>query len=257
MVNNNFSTDNKLPLGYPKRALLVYQSALKKKESSAHELAEEAGLPRTSVYNILGFLVKEGLVMKTKLSSGKAVFQALPPKTLLNKAKESKKKALEMEKEVRTLVQNLEQIVGAGPDEAIVKVYRGLDGAWAIIEDVLYAKNDSYWFTATHLPFRKLVSEKEYFRRITHRRKRMKATKSYVIADRSEFALKLQRQAEADFREVKILPPDIKLSGTLIIYGSKIALVVYSKILRGVTIENRLAANLLRVFYDLVWQSVG
>lgn len=254
MVNTlEYSTD--LALLTP-REMAVYRAALAKPGISATELSDLANVPRTSVYHTLNSLTDKGLISEEKLPSGRTMFQAADPKVLVKKARRATKQALENEKQIKALVKELDKLVGSGTDQAVVKVASGTEGAWALIEDVLQSRKDSYWLTATQLPFQKLVSETEYFRRITHRRKRMKHTVSYIVADVSDFSSKISRQADTDFRLVKLLPASINLKSTIIAYGNKIGMISYGKNLQTVIIENKLMAEIIKIFYNLVWQNL-
>jgi len=242
-------------LGISEKAFLIYKVALRKKSLTVFELSGGTGLPRTSVYHYLDELRENGLIIEEKLKN-KKYFRSLEPKFLIKKAKEKVKKTEKEAKQIRLLVRDLNKIVGKGIDKSTIKTYSGIEGAWAITEDILYSRNNSYWLTATKLPFQELATEKEYFRRITHRRKRMRKTKSYIIADESKFSLKLKRQGDTDFREIKILSKNIQLKGTLVVYGRKIAMISFSRSIEGFIIENKYLSDLLRIFFKMIWDGL-
>lgn len=243
--------------GLSDREFLVYKAALKRPQSTASQLAEETGLPRTSVYHTVSLLQEQNLLTEEKLNSGRTCYAAAVPKALVKQAKERVRVAEEGLQEIRKLAESLEKIAGKGSDDVLVKVLHGVEGLWTLVEDVLYTKSDSYWLTATKLPFSKMLSEKDYFRRITHRRKRMKLTKSFIIADDSAFSRKLVRQGDLDFREVKILP-NTRLNGSIIIYGRKIGLVSFdSKNPKTLIVESKQLNNLLLSLFQIIWPTIS
>src|SRR3989339_1254791 len=81
-------------IGFSKNEAKVYLTALELGPSPACKLAEQAELPRTTVYFILDYLIKRGVMGKTK-AKGKTLFIADPPEKLLSILNDLK---LQMEK---------------------------------------------------------------------------------------------------------------------------------------------------------------
>ena len=68
-------------LGFSGNEAKVYLAALEMGLSSAQDIAEKAGIKRTTGYSVLSYLVNRGVVGKTKVK-GKTRFLAEPPQSL-------------------------------------------------------------------------------------------------------------------------------------------------------------------------------
>jgi sugar-specific transcriptional regulator TrmB len=234
----------------------VFEYLTKNKDRSATQIAKDIKIPRTSVYHTLCSLLEEEIIVESKTKSGKTVYNVINIKTLKTIAKENTKLATSYEKAVGKFIREYEEKVKQSPDLSVVGASSGVKSAWSLIEDVLLAKKDSYWLTATNLPFRKIISETEYFRRITHRRKRMKKTKSYIIADRSAFSEKIERQGETDFREVKLLPAGELLKSSIIVFGDNIGFISYGNEIKTIKIENKFLSETMKLFFKMIWKTI-
>lgn len=233
----------------------LYRVLLENHHSNATQLASLLGLPRTSVYHTISSLLANGFLIEVQ-SKGTKTYNPVPMKALLQRAKQNINKARETEKQIKKMVDLFGYKTNYPTDRKNVEVLYGLQGAWYLLENVLYYRKDSYWIAGTHTPFNKIITEKDYFQRITHRRKRMKKTMSYVIADSSSFSQKLVNQDEVDFRQVKILPKPTILGGTVIVYGNKLGMISYGNELKTVIIEDARLAEILRLFHRLAWKSL-
>jgi sugar-specific transcriptional regulator TrmB len=231
----------------------IFKYLLKNKERSATQIAKDIKIPRTSVYHTICNLLEKEIIVESKTKSGKTIYNAININTLKTIARENTKKAAIYEKTVKKFVKEYEKEAKRFSDLSVVVASSGIKSAWSLIEDVLLAKKDSYWLTATNLPFRKIISETEYFRRITHRRKRMKRTKSYIIADRSAFSEKIERQGETDFREVKLLPAGELLKSSIIIFGDNIGFISYGNEIKTIKIENKFLSETMKLFFKMIW----
>lgn len=243
-------------LGLDKKETAVFNCALKNNGLSATEISNYVRIPRTSVYHTISNLVQKGYIVEAKSSSGKTIYHIINPKALVDKARLDVKKAKENEKSIKKIVGELEENIATYAETAAVSVSQGKQSAWSLVEDVLCAKKDSFWLTATDYPFSKIVTETEYFRRITHRRKRMKTTKSYIIADRSGFSEKIGRQGENYFREVKILPDEIKLKSSIIIFGNNIGFISYGSEIQTTIIRDKILSDTMKLFFNLIWRTL-
>ncbi|OGD63057.1 hypothetical protein A2215_00595 [Candidatus Berkelbacteria bacterium RIFOXYA2_FULL_43_10] len=243
-------------LGLDKKETAVFNCVLKNNGFGATEISNYTRIPRTSVYHTISNLVQKGYIVEAKSPSGKTIYHIINPTALIDKARFDIREAKENEKSIKKIVGELEENIATYSGTAVTSVSRGKLGAWSLVEDVLCTKKDSFWLTATDFPFSKIVTETEYFRRITHRRKRMRETKSYIIADRSGFSEKIERQGENDFREVKILPDDLKLKSSIIVFGSNIGFISYGTEIQTTIIRNKILSDTMKLFFNLVWRSL-
>lgn len=230
----------------------IYSILLENPDSSATQLSTLANIPRTSIYHTINVLLQKGYLIEIK-TKGKKRYSSMPPKALLKHAKKNILKAHDTERQIKKIVSLFESKSAGRGERKNIEVLYGLNGAWHLLENVLFNRKNSYWIAGTNTPFNKIITEKDYFRRITHRRKRMRKTLSYIIADCSPFSQKLKNQEDTDFRQVKILSKPTVLDGTIIIYGNKVGMISYGDELKTIMIEDSRLTDLFRLFHSLIW----
>lgn len=233
----------------------LYSVLLENPGSGATQLSHLLNIPRTSIYHTISILMQKGYLIEIEHRGGKK-YKSLPPGALLKQAKLLTQKSRETEKQIRNIVSLLESKSKKYGERKNVQALYGLSGAWNLLENVLYNRRDSFWIAGTNTPFNKIITEKDYFRKITHRRKRMTKTMSYIIADNSVFSRKLSNQEDTNFRQIKILPESTILNGTVIIYGNKIGMISYGDELKTIMIEDSQLSSLFRLFYEIVWSGL-
>ena len=110
----------------------IYLILLKLGESSASEIANKAGIPRASVYDILERLAKEGLV-SYNLRDFKKYFSVADPKTIVENLEYKTKK-------IKDILPELEKSKGLMPSSPKSEVYEGIKGLQTILNMMLLEK---------------------------------------------------------------------------------------------------------------------
>jgi len=128
-----------LKLGFSANESKVYLAALQMGISSAQDIAEKAGVKRTTCYSVLSYLVNRGIVGKTKLKR-KTKFIAEPPHRLLTLINE-------IEKGIKDALPELNAIYNKKEVKPKITFYEGNTSIQKVYDDTLIVKQ--MWIQAT------------------------------------------------------------------------------------------------------------
>ncbi|MFA6447316.1 MAG: helix-turn-helix domain-containing protein [Patescibacteria group bacterium] len=120
-------------LGLTKNKGLVYLSTLEINTGSVVTIAKKAGLPRTTVHEILQNLVGLGLI--SFVTKGRArIYTAEPPQKLKSILRDKERK-------LDGILPELSLLVGTNSIKPKIKFYEGVEGVKAVFEDTLTVQN--------------------------------------------------------------------------------------------------------------------
>lgn len=214
--------------------------------------AKHSNINRSSMYVVLGKLMKLGLV-STFIHKGVEQAQAIPVvelSALINDREEDIANTRSLLKKSLPELQALEKTFGITPK---VKFYEGIHRVETMYDEVL--KEDS--FKAFFHPGRVKTVMKEYFYKIpeTLRQRGGKAQELLVSCPEAKEYLKTYR---SDKHQIVLLPKNVSFSSDTIITKQKIYLVGYGPDnIVGTEIWNEELAQTQSVIFDMVWLGVG
>ncbi len=120
-------------LGIAGKRARLYLAALELGESPVQKVAEKAGVTRTTAYDLLGRLVREGLVSRVD-KDGRAHIAAEDPARLLSVLDDRRRTAEELLPELRALH-------GASSPRPRIRFYEGRDGINTVLYDTLRCRS--------------------------------------------------------------------------------------------------------------------
>jgi sugar-specific transcriptional regulator TrmB len=233
-------------LGYPGNQVKVYLAALRIGETSAAEIAQHIGLPRTTVTELINEMHKHGL-MNYYVRRGRKIWTAENPDKLYISLKE-REAALE------TILPQLHAMrPGKTPQKPAVKYFSGTEEVKNIFNDII----------ATRQHMQALVSWddiKEFFgpsfmddfveRRYKH------FLRIRLITPKTELSQRLHRRDAEELRQTRFLPPSIALRRiSNFIYGEKVAMLSLNrKEPMGIVIEDPDIARAMGIYFESLWQ---
>jgi HTH-type transcriptional regulator, sugar sensing transcriptional regulator len=228
-------------LGFSTNESKVYIAALECGLSSAAEIAEKAGLQRTTTYSVLKLLVEKGLVGKSEYHS-KDRFLAQPPDRLVTLADELRHR-------IKAALPEFEAIHNHSEKKPKIVFYEGDHAIQNVYDDTLREKPHEILEWNTNEYFERFPKDHAY------------------IAKRMELGIKARRMAGAgsawhtkhrqydrsELAETLIIPkdrfwPNIEVN----IYGNKVAIMNYAEN-NSVIIESKAIADAMRQVYELSW----
>jgi len=233
-------------VGLTKNDRKVYLALIELGISTVSDLTKKTSLHRSYVYDILDKLIDMGLVSFT-IKNKKKYFNVENPDRILqilkNKEQEIKESKIEINKILPELVKR--QKIKIEKQEA--KIFIGKEGIKSILEDVLKTKKDFVAFGAEG-KFKDIF--KWYFDNWQNRRIKLKIRYKIIYNSR----LKGKRPTkEQKLVKIRFLPEKYEFPATNIIYGNKIAIIVWEISPIGFVLESEKAVKSFLSYFDLLW----
>ena len=205
-------------LGYKANEAKVYIAALGLGESTVSDIASKVRLPRTSVQIIVDKLHKDGLMNFYKKRRFK-YWIAENPNRLLQKLEER-------QEEMRAALPQFEKMRRVKQEKTRIRTFEGADEIRHIYDDMLETKQHAScilpldeWTTLLGSSFLDDFTEKRVRRYLPMR----------LLSPWTATAEDAKSRDGQEMRETRFLHPDIPISSTLLIYGSKVAIASLNK----------------------------
>ena len=222
-------------LGLAENEIKVYLTLLKLGSSLASKIAEDIGLHRTNVYDLLEKLKSKGLVSYV-IKNNRRYFKAVEPKQLLKIAEDRKRL-------IQDIVPVLENLSKFSRDEVDVEIFKGEAGLRNIFNDILRYKEFLAWGVKGQL-----VRFFPYFGKQSVRRIIEKKIKKKLLC---EYGVKLYRVKKDEYRT---LPKSYVSQATTVIYSDKIAIIVWASPSIGILIKNKNIAKNYKANFMIMWE---
>lgn len=235
-------------IGLLKNDRKVYLSLLEIGSATVSQLVKKTGLHRSYVYDILDKLIDLGLASFT-IRNNKKYFNVENPEDII-KVIENRKEEIEKDKE--TIAKVLPQLIGkqrTALERQEAKVFTGKAGIKSILEDILNVGKDFVGFGAEG-KFKDIY--KWYF--TNWQMRRVKQGIKYKIIYNIKLRVKRPTK-EQRLVQVKFLPEKYEFPATTIVYGDKVAILLWDKTPIGFVLENKdIMKSFLSYFYVL-WET--
>lgn len=238
-------------LGLNEKSASVYLALLELGSATVQEVAEKAGVKRTSIYNFLDELIKLGLITQIQ-EKHKTILIAEDPNVL-------KQRAREKEKEAEMYVQNIDQIVPSllniynlPGEKPKMKFYRGIEGIKKAYHDTLLANEIIYAFS----DYEKMMEAMTFDYMVDYANDRTRrGIQFYSIGPGGQWAKKAMALSKKQKRQMKI-NNQLKFDTEINIYGNKVALISFRRPYAAVIIEDRAIAQTLKSIWQVMWNGM-
>ncbi len=230
-------------LGFSRNEAKVYLATLESGPSSAQELAERSDLPRTTVYSVLDYLARRGIVSKT-VRQGKTKFLADPPDKLLSIVTELR---TQMEK----ALPQLEAMYNTSETKPKIYFYEGRGAIRKAFDDTLAVKPSEIlmWNTDFYFDFERYGLDKHY---IEHRVE-LGIRAKRIAGEGSIWHTRNRPRDSAELSETTVVPRKIFWPGIEVnIYADKVVFMNFAEN-NSVIIESKAIADAMRQVYHLSW----
>jgi len=230
-------------MGFSKNEAKVYLASLESGPSSAQKLAEQAGLPRTTVYSVLEYLVERGVVGKT-MHQGKTRFLAEPPEKLLAIVSD-------LRTQVEKTLPQFEAIYNKNETKPKIYFYEGKGSVRKAFDDTLIDKPKEIlmWLTDFNIDLDRFNFDPEY---ISQRVKLGMHAKRIAGEGSSWQTINKPRDAY-ELSETLIVPKkDFWIGVEIMIYDNKVLFINFAEN-NYVMLESKAIANAMRQAYHLSW----
>ncbi len=226
----------------------VYLALLDLGSVTAGEIAKTSGVNRTNVYDALRSLAEKGLVSHIKKAE-RRYFEAASPGKFIHYLEEKEDEVRERRQSLEEIVPELEMKRSLSKEQQEATVYTGRKGLKAVAEDVLRTGTELLVFGAEG---RFMEMFRTYSRNWHRRRANARVGMKIIYSDK----LREEKSAEAlPMAEMRFNQKLYDTPSTTWIYGSKVAVIIWSDHPVATVIRSEKAANSYRQFFRVLWRS--
>jgi len=232
--------------GFSENEAVIYIFLIKRLEATAFEIAKETGIPRTTVYQTIEKLKKQGIITQFR-KNNVAYFTPESPNQLF-------RLLAEKEQVLSAVMPEIQAIMSRGFDKPITKLYVGTDGIKTLLEDMLVAIKDQKvkQIYATSQPELMDLLPKYFPTWLTRREKMGVFTRLILPHESTDFL------PANELREVRYLPENFPFSCSLTMCGNRIAFFDFqAEEPYGVSIESSSIAKMLTQFFLFTWEMLA
>lgn len=235
-------------MGLEDKEIDVYLTLIPLKSAPVSIIAKASKQPRTSIYFILDKLQEKGFV--SEVESGKITqYVAEPPEKLINHAQEMQTKFHRIEQQIHDALPFLSSLVSPMATTPKVTLLHGIDGMKKTYREVfsqtfigLYNPQlmyDTFGMTTTEYLFQK---------------KKIFLKGRDLVVDGPALERLIQDHPPTGELDYRILPSGTTFHSDAIVYGDHVALFAYDHQHTIVRIENKQIADMIRSWFEALWQ---
>ncbi len=244
-------------LGLSDNEAKVYVALLALGESDAAGIAKQAQVKRPTTYLALEHLIEQGLVSEV-LGQKEKIFKAEEPDRLTKLTKKMRRQVIDAEIQLETLLPGLKAIQKKLIEAPKVSFYNGVEGIKSIAEEASSYPEPWYYFGSVE-GWLKALSDggmQEFILETRDLRKKVGQPTAYMITDAGYNKIKLFQKNEPAIRQVRILPQIIKTKSAFVLFGKKLAVVNIGETPFAAVIESAEIAELVKLMFNVIWQSL-
>lgn len=221
----------------------VYISLLESGSALAGEITKKSGVNRTNVYDALERLIEKGLASYV-ISANRKIFEPVSPKRL-------KEILREKEENLNSIMQELESKYTSNKSKEQATIFKGKKGIKSIFEDILKERENLFAYGAES-KFANLFSG---YQKYWNKERAKLGINVKMIYNEKVKKRKIEEHLKS--LEMKFLPEHYDFPSTIIIYGNKVATIVWSDTPIGFMIESKEVAKSNMNFFDILWKIAG
>lgn len=238
-------------IGFSRGEVKVYFALLELGESTIGPLSKKSGVTAAKTYPILDKLAKKGLITNT-IKSGTSYFQAFNPNRILHYVEEKRKNIYAQEQEIKKIIPHLIAKQKTEATQAAM-VYEGYNGLKTLFNEAieLLEKTEEDFIAFT------LGEEYEdpllmgFFEQYDAKRK-AKGIQTRLIGlegQRNRFTKEYTKESGLSIRFL----PYASLPKGVIIFGDKVATMVWSENPAAFVIQSKTTAEAYKKFFWDLW----
>lgn len=231
--------------GLTKNEGKIYIALIRSGPLMAGNITEKTGIHRRNIYDSIERLMQKGLVSYI-IKNNRKWFQASDPERLLHIMEEQKGRIindkLRLAKEIKKLKPHLRE-------SHDVRFFKGKEGIKTVFEDIL-ATGENY---VGYGPGEQIEKILRFYMPGYIKRRLKKRIKPKLIYNESAHNRKYVR---TPLTESRFLPDEFSSHAALRIYGSKVAIILFSEAEPlAIVIDNRSIAEGYRKYFNVIWNA--
>lgn len=239
-------------MGLSEKTAKVYAISFEFGPQTVQQMAQKLGIPRPTVYSQIESLIKLGLMSKIE-KGGKVYFAAESPENLERLLKKKVGEIQSLSLEFKKNLPRLKRMFLTSEEKPKIRFFEGKEGLLTMIKDFKRSKFDSVEeFVPIDEAFNMMPPADQDFRqKLAKKFKKIPMRIIYTSKDGPILKAK-EGNKERKFVTREKFPH----SGSLTIYGKKVALMSENADLIGIIIESRGISDTLRTLFDFAWESI-
>ena len=232
-------------IGLNDTEIRVYLELLRSEPEPASAIADRAGVNRTLAYQVLGNLIKRGLVGYV-IKSNVRYYRAAHPAKLLEYLKEK-------EGTIEQLVPELLKMARPSEKKYSAEIFEGKEGLKTILNDVLSSKSKEF------LDFTSGMSTKvlsELTIGAWHKKREKAKIFGKFLFNRTGLGLMRAKEIkQGKYTQIRLCPKGLEFPGHIYIYGNKVALTLWVEDFPfGILIESKELHERFKKFFEWFWE---
>ena len=227
-------------LGLNAKQAKTYTACLELGNASAARVAEQAKLPKTTVYDTLQDLIRMGLV-SVYLKKNRKMFCPADPGIFKDKI-EKQQEAFEQ------IFPQLNALYGAAGQKPNVRYFEGREGLRVVIKEILSEAREMIGIGSPEIIFQKLS---EYFPNFAQERLKKKIPIKLILSD-SPTARERQQSGYAELRKVNILKTEKPFETLTWVWNDKVCIVSLGTDLMILVIKSREISNTFQMIFNTI-----
>lgn len=221
--------------GLSKGEIRVYLALLKSGASVVSKIAQETGLHRTNIYDILEKLREKGLASYV-IRENRKYYSGSDPDKLLDYIKER-------EEEVRSILPELKGFTALPRSESLVEIYKGKEGLKTVLRDILKEGKDYL-----------VLEEKGHIQKVLpHFYPQFNKQMNKAGIRVKVLTKDVGKIARRSLMKIRSLPGFLTFPSATVIYGDKVAIFVWDEPYHAIMIKSRQVAESYKNFFNALW----
>ncbi len=236
-------------LGLSQAEATLYLALLRIGASEVQKLIEETGFYKGNTYDALERLCEKGIISKI-IEGNKRIYQLQKPEALIDYVEKKKEELQQQENIAKQLAREVQLVKKHIHIKETAMVFRGISGVKQIYSEIINEKLDYLVFGS---PKESEVIIEDFYWQNLHVKQ-----KEYKIKAKMIFHKSLRRWKNIvpeKFIELKFLDEDFEPLTETVIYGNKVAFVVWTEKPTTTIINNEHVANSYRQIFNRLWLS--
>jgi sugar-specific transcriptional regulator TrmB len=229
--------------GFSEKEIELYLVCLRTGIVNVSRIAELTGLPKSTCYDVLKSLVKQGLcssIVKEKVM----YFEASDPSILLATIGEKYR-------QIKAVLPKLNEIRGSLGTAPRMELFKGKVGLKTIYDKALKTEEE-FLVLGNHTKFSSFY---QWFADSFIKQRVKKKIKCRYIAEKSKLSTEIKERDKQELRKTELSEAMNALDAECYVFGNYVAFVVLSKQEPfGILIENKDVANLQKMLFEKMWQ---
>ncbi len=240
-------------IGFSEGQITVYSAILELGISTLNKIQEKTGIDRRNIYDIINKLIERGIVSYS-IERGKRTYQCTNPNNILEEVKK-RESAL---KEIENQIPQIKSLFENSKPEIRTETFRGNEAIKSVLAEILKYK-ESFWIGGNNFENYKAVpSNLQIWFEHWMKERVAEKHKMHDLVSYGSFLKGLEPNKESkhkkSYYEYKQLPKGMYTPMVIIIFGSKVAQIIWGVQSFAFVLESNKIKESYMKYFDYFWK---